>query len=123
MDWILTQQKSQSRVPDVKDPNFYCCACERKLSNKRPFKNRLVGVPALRQSAPKKTSLEPGTDDCNNNCRAYQRNYGSKSEYRPHLLYVYQIAISMIFAEFRKLAAPTLPTNSDSTYAHPAIAG
>ncbi|KAL9553318.1 hypothetical protein PS6_004009 [Mucor atramentarius] len=91
MDWILTQQKSQSRVPDVKDPNFYCCACERKLSNKRPFKNRLVGVPALRQSAPKKTSLEP--------------------------------AISMIFAEFRKLAAPTLPTNSDSTYAHPAIAG
>lgn len=119
MDWSLTQQKPQRIVPDVNDHSFYCCACERKLSNKRSFKNYLVGVHGIHQSALKKTSLGPGTDDSNNNCQAYQGNYGPKTKYRPHLLHVHQIATSTIFAEFRKLATPTFPTNSYSTLRPP----
>ncbi|KAL9538801.1 hypothetical protein PS6_011452, partial [Mucor atramentarius] len=57
-------------MPDVNDPNFYCCACETTLGSKKSFNAHLKLMHSIYLSAPKKASMEPDTDDPNNNCRA-----------------------------------------------------
>ncbi|KAG1067359.1 hypothetical protein G6F42_026520 [Rhizopus arrhizus] len=52
-----------------------------------------MAVHAIYQSAPKKTSLDPYADDPNNNCRACQKSYNTKSAYRVHLRAVHQISL------------------------------
>ncbi|EPB91955.1 hypothetical protein HMPREF1544_01249 [Mucor circinelloides 1006PhL] len=92
VDWRLNQQKSKN-MPDVNDPNFYCCACERKSSDNNKFKVHLKLMHSIYLSAPKKTSVEPDTKDPNNNCRACEKNYSSRYTYRMHLRLVHHMAL------------------------------
>lgn len=94
LGWRLAQQKPKSIVPDTDDPNFYCCACERRLSCKKSFEIHLMNVHAMSRSMPNKTSLEPDMNDPNNCCQAYQKKYNYISLYWTHLRRVHQIALS-----------------------------
>ncbi|KAL0141710.1 hypothetical protein V8B55DRAFT_1562277 [Mucor lusitanicus] len=90
----VAQQKQNDTVPDADDPNFYCCSCNKKLGNKRCFREHLIRKHSIFPSAPRKQSLcKPDIDDPNNYCRACQKTYSQKRNYRTHLRVVHQMTL------------------------------
>ncbi|EPB89941.1 hypothetical protein HMPREF1544_03189 [Mucor circinelloides 1006PhL] len=86
--WRQLQQKSPKDViPDVNDPNFYCCSYQKTLANKNFFKAHLMQMHSIYyQLTLKKRSLHLDIHNelISNSCRACQKTYPSRGRYRTH---------------------------------------
>lgn len=70
-------------------------------------------VHSIYQSALKKTSLEPDTEDPNNSCRTCQKKYSSRRGYRRHLRLIHQMKLALLPA---KINDESRPGPDDATY-------
>lgn len=83
--WRQLQQSPKDIIPNVKDPNFYCCSYYQKtLASKNFFKAHLMQVHSIYQPTLKKRSLHLDINELNNSSRACQKTYPSRDRHLMH---------------------------------------
>lgn len=83
--WRQLQESPKDVIPDVNDPNFYCCSYQKTLANKNFFKAHLMQVHSIYyQPTLKKRSLHLDINEPSSSCRPCQKTYSSRGRYRTH---------------------------------------
>ncbi|KAI7907835.1 uncharacterized protein BX663DRAFT_492149 [Cokeromyces recurvatus] len=115
-DEILTEN---TRVPDINDPDFYCCVCDRTYTSKLIYKSHLknfhsfaIELPTQKINCPiRYPDLEPDPSDPDFYCRSCDHSYSSAYSFRTHLRRFHDIIIEN----------PSPPQNSNRPIRYPDI--
>jgi hypothetical protein len=93
--------RNPDSLPDIKDPDFCCRACEKTLSNKSSYMAHLlcihnINVPATPRKLIINHNITADIKDPNFHCAACETTYSVKSFYVAHLKSVRRMKFSLV---------------------------
>ncbi|GAN03311.1 hypothetical protein MAM1_0038d02764 [Mucor ambiguus] len=82
--------------PDMNDPNFYCRACDKKLSCKAGFRTHLavyhnMFLPVKKLKSPSEATTQPDQTNYKYYCLSCDNRYPTTTKYREHLELIHHV--------------------------------